>query len=161
MYISIHICIEINICVYIYVTFLNHLYWLRMTDHEGLHQNLLWEVFFNLGVSFNTELLHEDFQGAFCVFFSFSYSFTHTYHPSSFLHFQRNEEEIKWESNCVQEKCSTSRFGCFVLFLISFLPIVCFSVISKDTDRYVGRWDSTENDKQKGGGLCTVVLHLT
>lgn len=117
--------------------------------------------FFNLGVSFNTELLHEDFQGAFCVFFSFSYSFTHTYHPSSFLHFQRNEEEIKWESNCVQEKCSTSRFGCFVLFLISFLPIVCFSVISKDTDRYVGRWDSTENDKQKGGGLCTVVLHLT
>lgn len=110
-------------------------------------------------------LLHENFQGAFCVFLpSDILSHTHTYqhhhpYPPSFLHFQRNEEEIKWESNCVREKCSTSNFGCFVLLLKSLLPIAWFFVTSKDMDRYVRGQDNIENGQGKGGRNC-IALNL-
>lgn len=162
MYISIHntyvcVCIYIKLVWVICVCY----EWQTMKAYLTIYSGsfFIWRGIPSYGI------VTWKFSRGFLCFFSFSYSFAHTYIPAppplppSFLHFQRNEEEIKWESNCVREKCSTSIFGCFVLLLKSLLPIAWFFVTSKDTDRYVRGQNNTENSQGKGGRNC-IALNL-
>jgi len=104
-------------------------------------------------------LLHDNFQWAFCIFFLLIFFCTYTPPLLPFSIFKENEEEIKWESNCIQERCSTSSFGCFVILLKQLLRIDWFFCYIQRYGWHVRRQDNTENGKGKRGRDC-IALNL-